>query len=180
MKRLIPFLPLVALVLLGGLFAFFALPKNTTRIEPDFTVGKPASELMLPFLEGGPPVSLLAQIKGPALVNVFASWCAPCLQEAPFLGELHKQGVRIIGIDQGKGGVVDNPSDVADFLARGGDPFNVILADQKGQATIDFGATGLPETFVVDSRGMIVGKHTGPLGSEADVAALMTLLQKAH
>ncbi len=179
MKRLIPFAPIIVLLLLASLFAFFALRKSSTRIEPDFTVGKPAPELMLPYLEGGPPVSLLAQIKGPALVNLFASWCAPCLQEAPALAEFHRQGVRIIGVDEGKGGEADKPADVANFLARGGDPYTLILTDEKGRATIDFGATGLPETFVVDSHGMIVGKHTGPMVTPADVQDLMDKLKKA-
>ena len=181
MKRwLIALLPLAAMVALACLFGFYALRKSSTRIEPDFTVGKPAPELMLPYLEGGPPVSLLAEIKGPALVNVFASWCPPCAQESPQLMALQRQGVRIIGIDEGKAGVKDKPQDVADFLTRWGNPFTVILTDEKAQATIDFGATGLPETCVVDSRGMIVGKHTGPLLNEADVTAMMTMLKAAR
>ena len=181
MKRwLIALTPLVVLALFAALFGLYALRKSTTRVEPDFTVGQPAPELMLPFLEGGPPVSLRAQIKGPALVNLFASWCATCAQESPFLMDLHKQGVRIIGVDEGQHGEVDPPDKLAAFLANYGDPYAAILVDQKAQATIDFGATGLPETFVVDSNGKIVGKHTGAISRPDDVAKLLGMLRSAR
>jgi cytochrome c biogenesis protein CcmG/thiol:disulfide interchange protein DsbE len=148
-------------------------------VEPNFTVGQQAPELMLPFLEGGPPVSLRAQIKGPALVNLFGSWCVPCAQEAPFLMDLHKKGVRIIGIDEGQHGEADPPDKLAAFLRNYGDPYAVILVDEKSRAIIDFGATGVPETFVVDSTGKIVGKHLN-LTSPDDVAEMMRLLAAAR
>ena len=174
MKRWITLLPLAALVLAMALFGLFALGRNT-RIEPDAMVGKPAPELMAPRLEGGPPVARSTQIQGPALVNVFASWCAPCILESPYLMAIQAKGVRIVGIAQ-----KDKPANTAQFLTRWGDPFAVVLNDAKGRATIDFGATGLPETFVVDSRGIIVGKHTGPLENEAQVEALLAKLEAAR
>lgn len=181
MRRwLIALLPLAVLALFAAVFGLYALRKSTTRVEPNFTVGQQAPELMLPFLEGGPPVSLRAQIKGPALVNLFASWCATCAQESPFLMDLHKKGVRIIGIDQGEHGEVDPPDKLAAFLKNYGDPYAVILVDQKAQATIDFGATGLPETFVVDSTGKIVDKHTGALAKPEDADRLLRALQAAR
>lgn len=173
MKRWITFLPLAALVLAVGLFGLYALGRST-RIEPDAMVGKPAPEIMAPLLEGGPPIALSTQIQGPALVNVFASWCGPCIVESPYLMDLKARGVRIIGIAQH-----DKPADTAQFLSRWGDPFAVVLNDDAGRATIDFGATGLPETFVVDSKGMIVGKHTGGLENKAQVDALLAKLKAA-
>lgn len=173
MKRWITFLPLAALILALGLFGLYALGRDT-RIEPNAMVGKPAPEISAPLLEGGPPVLLSTQIQGPALVNVFASWCAPCIIESPLLMDIKARGVRIVGLAQ-----KDEPAKTANFLTRWGDPFAVVLNDHTGRATIDFGATGLPETFVVDSKGMIVGKHTGPLETKAQVDALLAKLDAA-
>src|SRR5262249_49019097 len=111
---------------------------------------------MLPYLEGGPPVSLRGAIKGPALVNLFASSCEPCADEAPYLTSLQNKGVRIIGLDQHD----PDQGKVANFLTHFGDPFTTVLRDDDGAATLDFGATGIPETFVVDSKGVIIGKKT--------------------
>lgn len=173
MKRWITILPIFALVLALALFGFFALGRDT-RVEPNAMLDKPAPELMAPLLEGGPPVALSGQIQGPALVNLFASWCAPCAVESPYLLDLQKRGVRIIGVAQ-----KDKPAATAQFLTRWGDPFAVVLNDAKGRGTIDFGATGLPETFVIDSKGMIVGKHTGPLENQDQVDALLAKLARA-
>jgi len=174
MKRWITLLPLGALLLALALFGLFALGRDT-RVEPNAMVDKPAPELMAPLLEGGPPIALSTQIQGPALVNLFASWCPPCVAESPYLMDIKAKGVRIVGIAQ-----KDKPAATAQFLTRWGDPFAVVLNDAKGRATIDFGATGLPETFVVDSAGMIVGKHTGPLENQAQVDALLAKLAAAR
>ena len=174
MKRWLVFLPLVFLLGAVVLFGFFALGRNT-RVEPNELVGKPAPDLSAPLLEGGPPVALRSQIQGPAMVNLFASWCAPCIIEAPQLDEIKARGVRIIGIAQ-----KDEPANTARFLERYGDPFAVILDDRESRATIEFGATGIPETFVVDSKGIIVGKHTGPLETKAQVDALMAVFEQAN
>jgi cytochrome c biogenesis protein CcmG/thiol:disulfide interchange protein DsbE len=175
MKRWAPFIPLVVLVLAVGLFGLYALRQSTTRIEPNATLGQPAPEVIAPFLEGGAPVKIREEIKGPALVNVFASWCAPCIVESPYLVEMKKRGVRIVGIAQ-----KDKPSNTVAFLERWGDPYAVIFDDRPGRATIEYGATGLPETFVVDSKGMIVGKHTGAVENEEDMNALLAKLQAAR
>jgi cytochrome c biogenesis protein CcmG/thiol:disulfide interchange protein DsbE len=128
-KRWFAVIPLAVLVLVAFLFAFFALTKPTTRVEPDFTVGKPALDMLLPHLEGGPPVSVLSEIKGPALVNLFGSWCIPCAAEAPFLADLQGQGIRIVGLDEGQRGEPDPQEDIAAFLRRFGNPYAVILSD---------------------------------------------------
>lgn len=174
-RWLLAILPLAVLLLIASLFAFYALRKTSTRIEPNFTVGQEAPEIMLSYLEGGPPVSLRAQIQGPALVNTFASWCTPCAAESPYLMEMKAQGARIIGLAQ-----KDSPANTARFLARWGDPYAVILDDPEQRGTIDFGATGIPETFVIDSRGRIVGKHTGPIENEAQMNRLLQTLATAN
>ncbi len=173
MKRWLVFLPLVFLLAAIALFGLYALGRST-RVEPNATVGKPMPEVTAPPLEGGPPMTLSSQVQGPALVNLFASWCAPCVYEAPYLDKLKARGARIVGVAQ-----KDQPAKTAAFLSRWGDPFALVLDDREGKATIDFGATGLPETFVIDSKGVIVAKHTGPLENDAHVEALLAALEKA-
>ena len=109
------------------------------------------------------------------LINLFPSWCAPCISEAPLLDDVKARGVRIVGIAQKA-----EPANTARFLERYGDPFAVVLDDRESMATIEFGATGIPETFVVDSKGIIVGKHTGPLETKEHVEALMAVYAKAR
>lgn len=179
-KRLIAFLPLGALVALACLFAFYALKQKTTRIEPDFTVGKPAPAMMLSYLEGGPPMPVLADIKGPAVVNIFGSWCTGCVVETQYLKKLHDAGVRIIGLDQGQNGEADPPEDIAAFLKKYDNPYAVIFADPKGQALIDYGATGVPESFVVDSKGLITGKISKAVETQAEYERILALVKAAR
>lgn len=171
MKRWLAFLPLVVLVGLGVLFAVFALNRNP-QVLPDAMVGKPMPNLALPSLDDGREVKLreLAS-EGPMLVNFFASWCAPCRVEHPILVELKASGVRMVGV-----AYKDKPVDSQDFLAQLGDPFAVRLADQDGRAGIEFGVTGVPETYAVGRDGMILAKHSGPL-TPADAERLAKLVR---
>lgn len=158
MRRWLAFLPLAVLAGLAVLFAVFALNRDP-QVLPDAMVGKPMPNLALGSLDDGQPVKLreLAS-EGPMLVNFFASWCAPCRVEHPMLMEMKASGVRIVGV-----AYKDKSADSQDFLAQLGDPFSLTLADQDGRAGIEFGVTGVPETYAVGRDGMILGKHSGPL-----------------
>jgi cytochrome c biogenesis protein CcmG/thiol:disulfide interchange protein DsbE len=94
----------------------------------------------------------------PRLVNFFASWCVPCIAEAPVLADLAKRGVTIDGI-----ALRDQPQDIAKFLADNGDPFTAIGSDPVGEAQIAFGSSGVPESFIVDGKGVIRYQHIGPI-----------------
>ena len=159
MKRLIFFLPLVVLAGLALLFAGYAL-KHDPTVQPAALVGKPTPDLTLPPLAGGgPPVNLRAALQGkPAFINMFASWCAPCVQENPALLAMEAQGAHIIGI-----AYEDEPHASKLFLTKLGDPFALVLTDRDGRAGIDFGISGIPETFLVGKDGVIIAKHVGPL-----------------
>jgi cytochrome c biogenesis protein CcmG/thiol:disulfide interchange protein DsbE len=171
MKRVLPFIPIILIVALGALFAGYGLHHNP-QVIPAALVGKPLPKVTLPPLTGdGPPQTLASAIKGPALVNVFASWCAPCVEEAPALMKLKTQGVPIVGV-----AYKDQPGDTLAFLDRRGNPFSAVLVDRTGDAGVEFGISGVPETFLVDGKGMIVAKRTGAL-SDADIAALTGQLQ---
>jgi cytochrome c biogenesis protein CcmG/thiol:disulfide interchange protein DsbE len=97
----------------------------------------------------------------PTLVNFFASWCVPCIAEAPVLLELRRRGVPIVGI-----AVRDRPEDVARFLAENGDPFDAIVADRESKLQLAFGSAGVPETFLVDGDGIIRMEHIGPIETD--------------
>ncbi|HPA37818.1 MAG TPA: DsbE family thiol:disulfide interchange protein [Phenylobacterium sp.] len=166
MTRWLAFAPLAVLAALALLFGVYGL-NHDPKVEPRALVGKPLPEVSLPSLDDGRPVRLADAARGPVLVNVFASWCAPCEIEAPVLVELKRQGVRIVGI-----AYKDAPPNTEAFLARLGDPYDARLVDRDGRAGIELGVTGVPETYLVGADGMILDKHSGPLTAEIAQAML--------
>ena len=145
MRRLAAFAPLAALALAIALFAGWSLRRGP-QVTPMAMVGKPLPDLVLARLNAQGGDSLRAVAKGPALVNFYASWCAPCAAESPALLALKAEGVRIVGV-----AYKDDPADSTAFLKRLGDPYAVRLADRTGTAGIEFGLTGVPETYAVDA-----------------------------
>ncbi|MDH4386327.1 MAG: DsbE family thiol:disulfide interchange protein [Caulobacter sp.] len=171
MKRLVALLPLGVLILLAVLFAGYAL-KRDPNVQPRALVGKPVPAVSLPVLETGRPEPVLQSgAEAPYLVNFFASWCAPCEVEHPVLMDLKARGVAIIGI-----GYKDAPANTEAFLGRLGDPFSQRLVDRDGRAGLEFGVTGVPETYLVGANGVILAKHTGPLTADS----AQDLLSKAR
>lgn len=170
MKRWLALLPLAALAALAILFAGYALHRNP-QVQPDALVSKPLPTVTLPALETGAPTPILTTVQGPTLINFFASWCVPCEIEHPELMALKAQGVRIVGV-----AYKDAPENSKAFLTRLGDPFAVRLIDRDGRAGVEFGTTGVPETFLVSADGVILAKHQGPLTPEASEE----LLKKAR
>ena len=175
MSRAIRFAPLALLLAFVALVAWRLLePADTTirsRLEgrpvPAFTL--PAA---LPAHLGLTSRDLAAG--SPRLVNIFASWCVPCIAEAPVLAELKRRGVAIDGI-----ALRDRPEDVAAFLDRHGDPFERIGADGDSSVQLALGSAGVPESFVVDGRGIIRYQHVGPIEPD-DVPAILNELGKAR
>ena len=158
MSRWIAVLPLVALLALGGLFYFFAL-RHDPKYQPQTLVGREIPDLTLPTLKEGTPVSLrAAAAEGPMIINFFASWCAPCEIEHPVLMSLKGEQVRVVGI-----AYKDAPPNTQALLIRLGDPYAQALVDRDGRAGVEFGVTGVPETYLVGRDGIIQAKHTGPL-----------------
>jgi len=169
-SRLIFILPLLIFAgVVGGMFIPSLLPGRDPSQIPSALVGKPAPAFSLAPLEGllanGKPVPGFSNedLKGKVtVVNVWASWCAPCRQEHPLLVELAKDpSIRVVGINQ-----KDNPDNARRFLGTLGNPFAAVGVDPKGRASIDWGVYGVPETFIVGPDGTIRHKHIGPLTPE--------------
>jgi cytochrome c biogenesis protein CcmG/thiol:disulfide interchange protein DsbE len=169
-KRWLGFAPLIVLVALAVLFAGYAL-KHDPRVQPHALVGKPVPAVVLPDLDTGARVAVRETPRGPRLVNFFASWCAPCRVEQPQLMALKARGVTIVGV-----AYKDDPARTREFLDELGDPFAVRLTDRDGRAGIEFGVTGVPETYLVGADGVILAKHSGPL-SQADADDLLKQLR---
>jgi cytochrome c biogenesis protein CcmG/thiol:disulfide interchange protein DsbE len=166
---------LVALA--AALFGLFAL--QLSRQKDEFVhsamIGKqvPAFELP-PAVDDRPGLvfSDLADGK-PKLLNIFASWCIPCAAEAPQLAALERGGANIVGI-----AIRDRPQDVAAFLAAYGNPFSRIGRDDISQVQLSIGSSGVPETFVINGRGVITYQHIGDV-MERDVPMLLEKLHEA-
>ncbi len=168
------FIPLIVFALIVVAVAWrLAVPRDD-RVASKLEGQKLPAFALPPAVPGKPGLSSADLAKGsPRLVNVFASWCVPCAAEAPVLLDLKRRGVAIDAI-----AIRDRPEDVAAFLARHGDPFERIGSDDRSQVQIALGSSGVPESFVVDGRGVIRAQHIGPIMPH-DVPGIMQALEAA-
>lgn len=180
-RRLLLIVPLPVFLALAALF-FFRLGSGDPSRIPSALIGRPAPQTELPPIEGllrdGKPVPGLAtqDFKGNVtLLNVWASWCVPCHDEAPLLMQLAEdKRIRIAGINY-----KDQPDNARRFLGRHGNPFAAIGTDGNGRAAIEWGVYGVPETFIVGRDGRIAYKLVGPITEENLEKALKPALEKA-
>lgn len=164
--------PLVALGLLLGLAAW-KLTQPGEQVVRSALIGQPMPVLDLPAALPDRPTMTPAAGEGPRLINLFASWCVPCRAEAPQLEVLAREGVPIDGI-----AIHDTPDALRTFLDQAGDPYLTIADDGEGKAQIAFGSSGIPETYVVDGRGIIRYQHIGPIMPQ-DLGTIRAELAKA-
>ncbi|PYQ60953.1 MAG: thiol:disulfide interchange protein [Acidobacteria bacterium] len=151
---------------------FLGLGKDPTAINSPL-VGKPAPPFALTSL-GGQRFDI-RQLRGkPVIVNFWATWCVPCYQEHPVLVE----NARTIGGDVQFLGVVFNDSEdkINAFLRERGSAYPTLL-DQQGKTAIEYGVGGVPETFFINRRGVIVAKFVGPMTTEILQSNLSKALQ---
>jgi cytochrome c biogenesis protein CcmG/thiol:disulfide interchange protein DsbE len=168
-SRLLFLLPVAVFTVLTGLFLVQLFSGRDPAQVPSALINKPVPIFSLAPLEGlvadGKPVPGLSNqdLKGRVtVVNVWASWCAPCRQEHPLLVDLAKDpAIRVVGINQR-----DNPDNARRFLGTLGNPYAAVGTDPNGRASIDWGVYGVPETFIVGPDGTIRHKHIGPLTPE--------------
>ncbi len=167
-RALVFALPILAFTGLAAVFLARLVSGADPAAVPSALLGRPAPGFALPPLPGltgpqGPlPGLATADLRGRVtVVNVWASWCAPCQVEHPQLVRLAADGVRLVGIDY---------KDVAEngrrFLGRNGNPFAAVGFDPDGRGAIEWGVYGVPETYVVGPDGTIRHRHVGPLTSD--------------
>ncbi len=141
---------------------------------PSMLIGKPLPSFSLPGLATGQGFSSADVIAAgrATLVNFFASWCIPCVEEAPALMTLKQQGIPIWGI-----AYKDKPDATAEFLHQNGDPYRRIARDEPGTTAINFGLYGVPETYLVDKSGIVRWRWAGGLSDDVIHQSLAPLLQ---
>lgn len=180
-RRILLLLPLAVFLALTALFLVRLFSGDPSRI-PSALIGRPAPAVDLPPMQGlerdGKPIPGLSagDFRGNVtVVNVWASWCIPCRDEAPFLLELGSDTrIRLAGINY-----KDQPDNARRFLNRYGNPFAASGVDQNGRAAIEWGVYGVPETFLIGRDGRVAYKLVGPLGAENFEREMKPAIEKA-
>jgi cytochrome c biogenesis protein CcmG/thiol:disulfide interchange protein DsbE len=151
-RRLLFLLPIVLLVIVAGIAWFGLAPDRDPSEIPSALIGKPAPDFDLAALSPSAPRVSSKDFAGQVtVVNFFASWCLPCRAEHPMLFQLGKDDhVAVYGI-----AYKDKPDDTAKYIGELGSPYQRIGLDQDGRVAIDYGVTGVPETFIIDRKGII-------------------------
>jgi cytochrome c biogenesis protein CcmG/thiol:disulfide interchange protein DsbE len=171
--RLHRFVPLAAFAALAVVLGIGLTLKP--REVPSPFIGQPAPPFMLPRLDDPVRSLTAAELQGQVWVlNVWASWCAPCREEHPLLVALaRQQQVPIYGLNY-----KDDPRNAQEWLLRLGDPYQASAVDRDGRASIDYGVYGVPESFVIDRAGVVRFKHIGPLTQEVWQRDLLPLIRQ--
>lgn len=175
MSRALRLLPVALLLLLVAGFVWRLANPADPAVRSQL-VGERVPEFQLPPAVPAKPGLGSADLRAgePRLLNIFASWCIPCVVEAPVLEQLRRSGVPIDAI-----AIRDRPADVAAFLRDHGDPFQRIGSDDNSRVQLALGSSGVPESFVVDGRGIIRYQHVGPI-APADVPMMLAEMEKAR
>lgn len=176
-RRWLALLPLALFLALAGVFLAQLLSGRDVSVVPSALIGRPAPDTPLPPLEGsGLPGFEPSQFDGKVtLVNVWASWCAPCRLEHPLLMRIAQdERIAIAGLNY-----KDRPENARRFLGELGNPYSAIGVDDSGRAAIEWGVYGVPETFLVGRDGTILYKHVGPITDEIAATRLQPEIDKA-
>jgi len=166
-------LPLVIFLVMVG-FLFIGLNLDPREV-PSPLVGKPAPQFSLPRLDNPEKVFSGKDMLGKVwLLNVWASWCGACKEEHPLLVSLAKTGfVPVVGMDY-----KDTRDEALQWLAQGGNPYMTTIMDVDGRVGINYGVYGVPETYVIDKKGIIAYKKTGPITMQSLREVIVPLVKK--
>ncbi len=175
MRRFWLWVPFALFAALFGVFAVGLIHPLDRAVESGM-VGRAVPQFDLAgALDPAQGVSTRSFANGkPRLLNVFASWCVPCVAEVPTLLQMQKQGVEIDGI-----AIHDHTADLQKFFAANGNPYSRIGMDPESRTQIAFGSAGVPETFVVDGKGVIRHQHIGVI-TPNDVPIILAKLRAAQ
>jgi len=176
-KRLLFFLPVAVFAGLAVSF-WWGLGRNAS-VQPSALIDQQVPQFVLPPVEGvDKPGLSTADLKGQvALVNFFASWCVPCLAEHPLITRLADEGLPVYGINY-----KNEPAEASAWLAKYGNPYTLIGSDFDGRIGVEFGVTGMPESFIIDRNGVIRYKQVGVITSatlEKTILPLIARLERA-
>lgn len=162
LKRLLFILPLLIFAVGAGFLYWGLNPDRDPSAIPSVLIDDPAPRFELPPIEASsmPGLSSADFANGQVtLVNIFASWCLPCRAEHPLFMDLAKrEDIRIVGINY-----KDKPEDALAWLRELGNPYEAVGADEEGRTGIEWGISGVPETFILDREGTIRYRHVGPI-----------------
>ena len=175
--------PLGVFLLLAGLFVARLFSGDPSKL-PSALIGRPAPAFALPAVEGLTGVAGFSDADlrqgHVSVINVFASWCAPCRAEAAELMALaHDETLKAAGVKLYGLSYKDEAANAVRFLTQEGNPFDAVGADFVGRTAIDFGVYGVPETFVVRGDGVVAYKLVGPLTPYALEKTLLPEIEKA-
>lgn len=176
-RRWLVFAPLALFLALAAIFLVQLLSGRDSATIPSALIGQPAPATDLPAVDGSglPGLSSAAFAGEVTLVNVWASWCAPCREEHPLLMALAGDArIRVVGLNY-----KDQPANARRFLGELGNPFSAIGADRNGRTAIHWGVYGVPETFLVGRDGKILYKHVGPFSPQSYERDLLPAIEKA-
>ncbi len=171
MNRILFIAPIIAFMALVAIFGI-GLTKDPKEL-PSQLIDRPLPAFALPAIEAGGGFANTAFTGEPALLNIFASWCAACPQEHPVLTRISAEGFAVYGIAW-----KDKPQDSRDWIARFGNPYKLIAADESGRTAIDLGVTGVPESFITDKHGRVRFKQIGPISPEVWEGTIKPLMLK--
>lgn len=176
MKKIIFLLPAIAFLALAvflgwALFGTEKLNESQVKLKP-VIVNKAVREFSLLRLDNEQAFSS-NELKGKVwLLNIWASWCVSCVQEHPVLTAIAKADIPIFGLNY-----QDKPQDAREWLAKHGNPYQLSLID-NGKVSLDFGVYGVPETFVIDKKGIVRHKFTGPISFEEFQQVLLPMIME--
>ena len=174
-RRLLFLLPLLTLALMAGFFAWSLVAGRDPSAIGSVLVGKPAPALEVPALREGdkPLTGALLRSGQPTIVNFFASWCTPCLAEHPlFMRLAQRDGATVIGVAW-----KNKPEEARAWLARLGDPYRFAGADLAGRTGLDWGLSGVPETYLVDGTGIVRFHFRGPITEKDLTSTILPFLK---
>lgn len=180
-RWIIAAIPLAIFLALAAIFMKQLAKGGGSHDVPSVFIGRPAPQFDLPPLEGlrkdnaaVPGISRQTLDGKVTIINVWASWCVPCRTEHPVLMRVAEdRNVQLLGLNY-----KDEAANALRFLSQLGNPFAAVGVDKRGYAAIDWGVYGVPETFIVDAKGIVRYKHIGPLTMQSYQEKFLPELEK--